>query len=252
MLVLLLITLAGRAAVAAPPGVDQLPDPIHLLDGFINAIGGPTAIKSVTAMDATGRIQLPGGRHPGTFRWSVADGHKAAFETTFPGLGRSAFGADGETGWAVVELPGDKQMTTLSIEEVDRRRRRANWFELATTLSNRATELRTVGGVDFDGIRAWELALTRTDGRREQVFIDQQTNLLLGVTTAMDTSPGAPTITVRFGHWQPAGDLVLFRQLDISGGRTRVRLLVDAISFDPLPEEAFTPPANLPTQNTDG
>jgi hypothetical protein len=235
----------------SPPtqGSDALPQARSLLAAYIRAVGGAPAIATIKSMEVKGEIHLPGGRLPGTFRWAVADGHFAAFETSFPGLGRSAFGSDGTVGWSILELPGQRTVETLSLEEVDRRRRRANWYELAFTLPDRATSMHTVGEAVFDGTAAWEIHIDRADGRTEQLFIDRNTHRLLGFATPMDIGDDAPLITVRFGDWRKEGPLMLFHRIEISGGSTRVGLGVKEVLFDTLTHADFAAP---PMEDADG
>jgi len=239
---------AGEAAIDAT----KFPKAVDLLTAFIRTVGGEPAIRSITSMEVQGRIHLPGGRVPGTFLWLVADGGRACFETTFPALGTSAFGSDGTTGWTLLELPGTRTVDPLPLDDVDRLRRRANWFELAFTLPDRATEVHTVGPTSFGGVPAWEVSVERTDGRIERLFLNQASNRLLGFSTPMDTEPGAPVITVRFGEWRPVGDLTLFHRIEIAGGRSRVGLEVTSIRFETvaLDDPRFSAPP-VPTDEGD-
>lgn len=229
-----------------------LPDATALLQAFIRAVGGEVAIHSIQTMEVQGQIRLPGGRAPGRFHWVVTSGGNAFFETQFPGLGRSAFGSDGDTGWSLLELPGDHHSEAVSLTEIDRRRQRANWFELAFTLPRRATSMRTIGPVEFEGTPAWEVALERMDGRTERLFVDRASKLLLGVTTAIDTDPKSPMITVRFSDWRPVGDLRLFHRIVIAGGRTRVQLDITKISMDDVNDAIFAPPDDMVNTEDNG
>ncbi len=244
-LTIVAIALCSPLALAndEPP---PLPEATALLQGFIESVGGTSAIHGIEAMDATGTIRLPGGRDPGRFRWVVADEGRATFETAFPGLGRSVFGSDGTVGWSALELPSGRTVTRETLETIDNRRRRANWFELAFTLGADATSMRTVGLAEFDGVRAWEIELVRGDERTERVFLEQETKRLLGFTTTLHASPDAPAITVRFGNWRVVDDLTLFHSIAISGGRTRVQLDITSVSFDPPDPATFAPPLDLP------
>ena len=255
---LLCVTTPLDTSQVAPPGQadasiqiapDELPDAQSLLAAYIRAVGGAPAIAAIKSMDVKGDIHLPGGRMPGTFRWAVADGHYAAFETSFPGLGRSTFGSDGTQGWSILELPGQRTVERLSLDEVDSRRRRANWFELAFTLPERAEAMHTVGEAVFDGAAAWEIQIDRADGRTEQLFIDRSKHWLLGFATPMDIGDDAPLITVRFGDWRAQGPLTLFHRIEISGGATRVGLDVKAVHLNTLTKEDFAAP---PLEDADG
>ncbi|MCH2136751.1 MAG: DUF4292 domain-containing protein [Phycisphaerales bacterium] len=225
----------------------QTPPPAEdLVAQFIRASGGLAAIHSIQGMEVIGHIRLPGAKSPGTFLWLVADSDRAAFETTFPGLGTAAFGSDGTVGWSLLELPGARTVEALSLQEVESRRQRANWFELAFTLPDRADSMKTMGSSRFHGADTWEIALERSDGRGERLFIDKASNLLAGFTMPMDASEGAPVVTVRFKDYKPVGELVLFHRIEILGGTTRVELEVKRITFDEIaPDDArFKTPAS--------
>lgn len=239
-------------AAADTASTNSLPDATELLRAFIRAVGGEVAIHSIQTMDVQGQIRLPSGRAPGQFHWVVASGGKAFFQTQFPGLGRSAFGSDGKTGWSLLELPGDHHSEAVSLVDIERRRQRANWFELAFTLPRRATAMHTVGPAAFEGTPAWEVSLERIDGRTERLFLDRASKLLLGVTTAIDTDPKSPMITVRFSEWRKVGDLRLFHRIVIAGGGTRVQLDITKISMTDVDNAIFAPPDELVTTEDDG
>ena len=236
---------------AAPAAI---PKAIDLLTEFIRTVGGEAAIHNITSMEVQGHIHLPGGRESGTFLWLVADGGRACFETTFPELGSSAFGSDGTNGWSLLELPGTRTVEPMPLDEVDRKRRRANWFELAFTLPNRAEALKTVGPTTFGSVPAWEVSVERTDGRIEQLFLNQTSKRLIGFRTPLNTAPHAPVITVRFGEWRPVGNLTLFHRIEISGGRSRVGLEIKSIRFDTvgLDDPRFKSPDTPVDTHNDG
>lgn len=215
-----------------PPQAAPVPDAVDLLSAFIQRVGGQAAIHSVKSMEVRGRIHLPGGRTPGTFLWLVADGGRACFRTTFSGLGTAAFGSDGSAGWSLLDLPATREVDDLTLTDVEQRRRRANWFELAFTLPERAVSMDTLGPALFEGTPAWEISIARTDGRIERLFLDRATNLLLGFTMPLDVTPGAPEIHVRFQDWRAVGELTLFHRIEISGGRTRVGLEIESVTLD--------------------
>lgn len=245
-------TIPANPVTADTDSANALPDATKLLQSFIRAVGGEVAIHSIQTMEVQGQIRLPGGRAPGQFHWVVASGGRAFFQTQFPGLGRSAFGSDGDTGWSLLELPGDHHSEAVPLVDIERRRQRANWFELAFTLPRRATAMHTVGPVEFEGTPAWEVSLERIDGRTERLFLDRASELLLGVTTAIDTDPKSPKITVRFSDWRPVGDLRLFHRIVIAGGRTRVQLDITKVSMNDVDDAIFAPPDDLVTTEDDG
>ncbi len=227
-------TSSDDQATGPTPGLRETPRAIELLTEFIRAVGGEAAIHNITSMEVQGRIHLPGGQESGTFLWLVANGGRACFRTTFPELGSSAFGSDGTIGWSHLELPGTHTVDPMPMDQVDEKRRRANWFELAFTLPDRAKTMKTVGPTTFGGVPAWEISVERTDGRIEQLFLNQTSKRLIGFRTPLDATPSAPVITVRFGEWRPVGDLILFHRIEISGGRSRVGLEITSIRLDSL------------------
>ncbi len=236
--------LAASAPAAPAVGASPLPDGATVLQRFVRAVGGEPAIRDVTAMSVRGRIGLPGVPRPGTFRWSVADGGRCAFDMAFPNLGRTRFGSDGHTGWEVIELEETVQRGSLTLEEVDRRRRRANWFELALTLPARATKFTTLGRSTFDGIDAYEVRMVDASDRPHTLFFAADSWLLLGVQMSERGPTGPADVTIRFSEWSRVGPLMLFHRVSINHADVHLQLKFDSISLQPVPDTTFARPTD--------
>ena len=163
---------------------------------------------------------------------------------SFPELGRTRFGSDGNVGWEIVELEDTVQRGELSLEEVDKRRRRANWFELALTLPARATEFDTAGRSTFDGHDAYEVRMVDASGRPHTLFFATDSWLLLGVRMSEQGPAGPADVTIRFSEWSPVGPLMLFHRVSINHANVHLQLKFDSISLDSVPDAAFDRPAD--------
>jgi hypothetical protein len=76
------------------------------------------------------------------------------------------------------------------------------------------------------------------------MFLNKSTKRLMGFTMPLDSTRGAPVITVRFGEWRKVGALTLFHRIEIAGGRSRVGLEVTSVTFDAVDanDPRFTSP----------
>ncbi|MDP7029155.1 MAG: hypothetical protein QF733_02940 [Phycisphaerales bacterium] len=239
---MLVLSLAAPPPQLAPPA--PLPGGAVVLQRFVRAVGGEAAIRDIEAMTVQGRIGLPGVAKPGRFRWSVADGGRCVFDMAFPDLGRSRFGSDGKTGWEIVELEDSVHRGAVPLDEVERRRRRANWFELALTLPARATEFTTIGRSTFDGIDAYEVYMVDASGRPHTLYFAADSSFLLGVRLSERGPAGPADVTIRFAEWSEVGPLTLFHRVSINHADVHLQLKFDAISLDPVPDAAFSEPAD--------
>jgi len=237
----LLLTLS----LATPAPASPLPDGPLLLQRFVRTIGGETAIRSVKTLSASGRIELPGSPAAGTFSWAVADGNRCTFETSFPDLGSSSFGSDGTIAWEQLVLNDQRVTTALTLEEVEQRRRNANWFELVFTLPARSRAFTTIGQATFDGVPAFEVRMVDSIDRVHHLFFDVESHLLLGVRLLEEGPLGTADISIRFGNWKPVGDLLLFHSVTIHQADISLVLRFDSISIDPVPPARFAAPEGI-------
>ena len=241
--ILLLLSMHAMATPpAAPPATPPLPSGGQLVGRFIHAIGGDAAIQGIQELTARGHIALPESNDTGTFVWQVADQNRCRFETSFPGLGSSSFGSDGHTGWESVSIGEAEHTTELSLIEVDQRRRRANWFELALTLPARAKEFTTVGAAQFDGAQTWEVRMVDSNDRVQKLFFDQDSHLLSAVRVVNGGTSGRADVTIRFSEWRPVGPIKLFHEVSIDHAGLTLQLHIDSVSLEPIPAQIFTPP----------
>ena len=243
----LMLALCGAALIAGPGHgmTTAKPEGSVLLQRFLRSVGGETAIRSIRSLSASGTIQLPGTPDPGTFQWAVADGGRCVFEMKFPSLGSSRFGSNGTIGWETISLGDSTQSTILDSSDVDRRRRRANWFELALTLPARAVSFDTIGTTNFDGATAWEVRMEDATGRVQHLFFDAESSLLSGVRLIERGPLGPADITIRFEEWKPVGPLRLFHRVTIDHANVHMKMHFEKVSLAPIPDAAFLPPAGL-------
>jgi len=245
---LLAATLMLAASPAPPPATGEaLPRGTALLQRFIRAVGGEAAIRDVQSMSARGRISLPGTTETGRFDWAVADGGRCIFDMNFPNLGRSRFGSNGTIGWESLQLDDETTVQRLDAAVVERRRRHANWFELALTLPARARSFETIGKSTFDNTPSYEVRMIDERGGIHHLFFDAQTQLLLGVRLIERGPLGPADVTIRFGEWKPVDRLTLFHQVNIDHADVHMRLQFEHVSLKDVPPERFAPPESVIT-----
>ncbi|MDP7069825.1 MAG: hypothetical protein QF561_00575 [Phycisphaerales bacterium] len=243
-----LIAAATLPHAAAAEEIPPLPEATTLLQRFVRAVGGETEIRRIDALSARGRIVLPRSDRSGTFSWKVADGNRCRFDMAFPQLGQRSFGSDGAVGWERVELDGAVHENELEVAEVERRRRHANWFELALTLPARATEFKTMGRVSFDSVPAFEVRMLDPNERVHHLFFDADSHLLLGVRLIEKGPLGPADVTIRFSEWKPVGPLQLFHLVSIDHADLHLQLEFESVSLDAIPASDFAPPELMPTE----
>ncbi|MCP4759277.1 MAG: hypothetical protein GY894_04075 [Planctomycetes bacterium] len=246
---LLIPVICGLAA--APNPVTPLPKANTLLQRFIRAVGGEAAIRNIGAMSAQGKIILPKSDQVGSFNWIVADNNRCRFNMEFPQLGRRSFGSDGVVGWESVELDDAVQERDLELAEIDRRRRKANWFELALTLPVRATEFHTIGRASFDGTETFEVRMLDPSRRVHHLFFDTDSHLLLGVRLIEQGPLGPADVTIRFSDWKPVGSLQLFHSVSIDHADLQLKLEFEKVSLEPIPAAAFARPEVVPASKVE-
>lgn len=163
---MLLFSAAPKAAV---PTVEQI------LDKYLAALGGRTALLKITSRVATGTIDVPAAGATGTFQlWAKAP-NKMVSVIHLEGRGDVRQGCDGKIAWElypqsdVRELSGQELSTTL----------RAATFYAPIHIRELYGKLTVKGTIPVDGKDAWLIESDPGDGTFVQMYFDAQSGLLV-------------------------------------------------------------------------
>jgi hypothetical protein len=174
-----------------------LPTLDELLAKYVEAIGGPTAVKAVSSRVVKGTVDVIGKMRGGKFEsYAQAPNKLVSIIDTQP-MGLSRVGFNGRTGW----MRSSAGVRTLKGPELSSLQREANFYGLVTMKTDYAKI--TLAGKSKIGYReVFVLDLQPAAGAVQRVYFDAHTYLPVRVNTvAMLLSTSAP-VEIYLDDWR--------------------------------------------------
>jgi hypothetical protein len=236
----------GADTPAAPPkpAADaKLPPAKEIIAKYVQAIGGKEAILKYTAMRAKGTFELSsqGQNSAGELEVLRAKPNKQVVKINIQGTGQIVAGFDGKTGWLIV--PGAGPML-LQGTMLDQARDDAVFYNQLHEESNYRS-LETAALTQFDGQECYQLKLVSKSGREVTEFYDVKTRLLAGYKAMQESLQASLEVTGRLFDYKKFGDWLQPTRLAQKMPGIDQTITISSISYEPIPDREFEPPAEL-------
>lgn len=266
---LLAVTTLG--CLAATPAVngpsDPLPTPARLITRCFHGMGGANAITSVQSMDIKAIISLGADSTPLAHMNMAFDrGGRSLIQFTFLGPDSStstetSFGSNGTVAWEHIHAAEGGGWRLLEDDDLAERVAANNWLGRLLQLGNDATQMRTIGSTDFNGIQCWHITTVNHQGDVMDAFFDKKTKLLSGFRRtfespplADDTSSHEENIDIYFSDWRVVNGVRLFHHIELVQSDVRMNIVYDSLTINDVPSSTYDLPAEvqalLPTPPT--
>jgi hypothetical protein len=229
----LLGALVPLALAASGLAAQSLPDAQALIARHDSLVGGRVALESRTSMRLMGTFTLAAAGIDAPLEILKRRPDQYLFRTSLGPMGDIQQGYDGATAWAV--QPGQGAML-LTGEQGAQIAEQADFFADLHDLT-RFTALETVRDTTFEGKRAFEVQLTRTDGNVMREFFDVVTGLSLGSTVSVETPMGPRTATVTYADYRDFEGLRMATRIVQRNAQFEVVLTIVAVEFDRVTAE---------------
>ena len=217
-----------------PPTADQV------LDKYVEALGGKAAIDKLESRVMKGAWITPNGM---TLSYEVYQSGPDKLYTVLntPKEGTFEKGFDGNVGWE--KSAGG--IRSLEDSELFYLRRYPNFFK-DIKLKEQFTRLTFAGKDKIDDKEVYVLRGTTTDNKRERLYFDVQTGLLLRRSTSLTNSIGVIPEQVDFEDYRDAGGLKLpftIRVSSIDSSFSSTRKFSEIKLNAPVDQSKFSKPA---------
>jgi len=231
----------GMALVSAAPAAAQTPTADELVAKYLAARGGQDKIKAVNTARIAGNLSTQGmdmtlsvtTKRPNKMRQEVAmQGQKMI----------QAF--DGVTVWGINPMTGDTAPKVLEGAQADLIRTQSLFDGPLVGYKDRGDTLEVVGPATVEGAKAWNLKLTRKDGKSMNILLDAETGLERQWTTTMDQGGMTLEIQTLMGDYQVTDGLQVARSMKtMMGGQQLATLSFTSVEFNvPVDDAEFTMP----------
>ena len=231
----------GMALASAAPAAAQTPTADELVAKYLAARGGQDKIKAVNTARIAGNLSTQGmdmalsvtTKRPNKMRQEIAmQGQKMI----------QAF--DGVTVWGVNPMTGDTTPKTLDGPQADLIRTQSLFDGPLVGYKERGDTLEVVGPATVEGAKAWNLKLTRKDGKSMNIMLDAETGLERQWTTTMDQGGMTLEIQTLMGDYQATDGLQVARSMKtMMGGQQVATLSFTSVEFNvPVDDAEFAMP----------
>lgn len=205
---------------------------------YYQAHGGLDKLKAVTAVKMSGRLAVPAqGLDLPMVRWQQAP-DRLRVETVFQDS-KVIQGTDGRTAWWLNPMlaPEAREMPE---EQARPFREQAEFANPLVAYKEKGYKLELVGREELEGKPAYLLKLTRGDGREVLFYLDAASGLGLKSTHVMRPAGDATLVEIIYGDYRKVeGQLVPFSIENRVAGKTRARLVLETVEFNPAVSPAF-------------
>ena len=208
---LMIFALCSAIAVAAfaqggqqKPATDSktaLPTADQILDKYVQAMGGKTAIEKQTSRVSKGSFEIPAVGATGTAEIFEKAPNKSAAIINIPGFGVVQEGFDGKTAWAQDPQSGlrEKAGAELGAAKLD------GEFYKPIKLKQLYPKMTLTGKEKVGEHDVYVIEATPADGKPEKMYFDTQTGLLLRVDNDRESPQGSAHVETYFEDYKDTG-----------------------------------------------
>ena len=175
----------------------SLPSVDNILDRYVEALGGATAINKYTSRVITGTLDVAGVSRGGSFETYAQAPNKLLTVMEAHPFGKMRMGFNGKNGWLLA------QASVHPVTGVDLAilQREADFYSTLRTKNNYAKV--TLAGMSKIGYReVYVLDLQPTVGPLERLYLDAQTFLLVRINTVRTMGRAAEPVEIYFDDWR--------------------------------------------------
>jgi hypothetical protein len=229
------------ALLVLPAQRAPLPSAREIVQRYVAAIGGETAVKSVKSLRRRGKFEITGQNITAEFEELAARPDKLLLTAEINGVGHTEEGVVGGVAWTLDPQTGPR---LLKDRERDEAMADAD-FDSVLHAPDRVKELTMIGRAEFDGHQAFKLKVVRMSGVEQDEYFDVDSGLLIGSEAKRATPLGVVPTTATLRDYKKFGPLLQPTVLMQKALFIEQVLRVSTVEYDVVPADAFEPPAPI-------
>ena len=229
-------------SVGSPAAPVDLPKAEAILDKFVAVTGGEAAYRKHHSKFSSGTVEIVGTGITGTVLDYHAEPNFSYMEMSFPTIGDSRQGTDGNVAWVIPPSGGAK------VKQGDERamgimaarfNSEIHWRELYK-------RVETVGTESVEGKPAYIVVMTPQQGKPVTEFFDVRSKLLVKLILKEQAGTGDQRIEVSVGDYRQEGGVAEPHQITQKVGAMTFIMRRDTFRFNEEPPKGiFDPPAEV-------
>jgi hypothetical protein len=235
-----LLTAALFTAAASLSAQQPLPTAESLVERYLAAIGGRSAIERAPGTWQRGRIEVPAQGITITYEVFTAP-LRLRLTSEMVGLGTIRSGYDGEVAWSINPAMGPMLLEGTAALQLRQSTDPAS--QLHAPAYVRAME--TVEAADFGGARCWKVKITAAWGEEYLEFFNAETGLLQGTIRRQATPQGDIEVTSVVREYHTVGGVRMPRVTRASMMGMEMVNTVDSADARTIPDSVFALPPEI-------
>jgi hypothetical protein len=228
----------AAALLLLPAQRSGLPSGREIVNRYVAAIGGETALKSVKSIRRVGRFEITGQNIAAEFEELTARPDNLLLKTDVAGVGHMEQGVAGGVAWTIDPQTGPQLLKDRARDEAIADAQ----FDSALHPADRIKQLTTLDRVDFDGHPSYKVKVVLMSGVEEDEYFDVDSGLQIGAEAQRATPLGVVPTTAILREYKKFGPLLqptVFVQKALFIEQV---LRVTSVEYDVVPPTAFEPP----------
>jgi hypothetical protein len=232
---------------AAPAGPRKLthegamPSAKEILAKHLAAIGGDKAWEAKTGMQTEGAMEVPAAGLKGTMKMTAMVPAMVLVEIDLPGMGKTASGFDGTTGWSSDPMRGPSLMGE---QEVAQLKRDGN-FRRDLDLARDPGTAEVLGLFEFEGTPCWQVRTPWANGTDAMNYYEKDSGLLKGMSMSASTPMGELPVTIVTSDYKDFdGVKVAARTVTKVMGQQQV-MTIEKVEWNDAEADDFALPAEI-------
>jgi zinc protease len=225
-------------AIAAPAhraAAQQLPAARDVLERYVEAVGGRTAMLRHDNRRTVAEMSMPAAGLTMNMEILAARPDKMFTRVQIPMAGELTGGYDGTTAWQIHPMTGAQALTGTELRKTQRQAD----FDSQVNYRTWFTSMETVGRGEAGGRPCWQLKIATVDGQQLTNCYDVETGLLLSAT---GSEQGQQAVISYEDYKDFDGEKVPTRVVTSVGAQQLV-LTVKSVTYEPIPAATFEVPA---------
>lgn len=219
----------------------DLPSAEQLHAKHVKAIGGVDGLKKVKSLQMKGVVSSAQLNGQGSFMAYEVPPTKQYIETTLPVVGKTVQVFSGKKGWTVSPVG----TFALPPEQVAQQQLQAS-LQRGGKLAEVFQSAKTSGLEKFSQQEAYAVNVVAKNKQTMTLFYSKKSGLMLGMKMEVAIQNQKATTVVTTGDYRQTGPIKTAHLSTFSMGPSVVKMQITDVKINAkVPEELFSPPANL-------
>lgn len=233
------VLVCGGALTSVPLVADnhELPSPGEVTARFVEALGGEDALRSYSSATTTGTFDMPAMGMSGDMTVYQMAPDKTLTTVSFPGIGESVQGYNGEIAWADDAMQGTRLIEGEMLAQQQREAR----FYSELEYDEIYPEQTVAGETEWNGQAVYQLDLVDSDGNESSQYFARDTGLLVGGESTETNEMGTVDVTLHFSEYKEFDGVMIPTTTTISMMGMEMSMTFESVSWDDVDPGVFEP-----------